>query len=140
MLWVLAAKTQILPNDRLLRPAPVRRQPRNSLASTEQLRREFIVAADAGQALVSAAEEEGQLAVVDPQQLKRGGVQVVDVDPILDDAEAETVDRTDDLPVAPNNKLFPRSIASRNPENRDFGPSCDQSRGTPPRRRGERID
>jgi hypothetical protein len=111
-----------------------------SFASAGQPRGEFTVAADADQALVSAARKESQLAVVDAQQLEARGVQVVGLDSILDGAEAEIVGRADDLAAAPNNKIFPRSAVSRNPEKRDFDPWRDQSRGTPPRRRGERID
>ena len=39
-----------------------------------------MIAADVGEALVAALEEEGQLAMVEAQQLEDRGVQVVDVD------------------------------------------------------------
>ena len=46
---------------------------------------------DVGQAVVAALELEGQPGVVDAQAVEDRGVQVVDVDRVLDDVVAEVV-------------------------------------------------
>src|SRR5205823_4674017 len=49
------------------------------------------VAADVGEPEVAALEPVRQLGVVDPQAVQHGGVQVVDVDGVLDDVVPEVV-------------------------------------------------
>ena len=49
------------------------------------------LAVHVGQAEVAALEAVGQLGVVEAQQVQDRGVQVVDVDLVLDDVEAELV-------------------------------------------------
>ena len=51
---------------------------------------------DVGQPLVAAAVEVGQQRVVEPQQVQDRGVQVVDVDLVLDRGVADLVGRADD--------------------------------------------
>src|SRR6185503_1631839 len=48
-------------------------------------------AVDVGKAEVAALETEGQLFVVDPQQVKQGRLEVVDIDGVGDDVVAELV-------------------------------------------------
>ena len=50
-----------------------------------------------GEAEVAALEAVGELLVVEAEQVQDGGVQVVDVDLALDDAEAEFVGRAVDV-------------------------------------------
>ena len=53
------------------------------------------VAVDVGQAEVAALEAVGQLGVVEAQQVQDRGLQVVDVDAVLDGVEAELVGLAD---------------------------------------------
>src|SRR5262245_654022 len=46
---------------------------------------------DVGEAEVAALRAEGELGVVDAEQMEDGGVQVVDVNAVLDGVEAEVV-------------------------------------------------
>ena len=48
-------------------------------------------AADVGEAEVAALEAVGELRVVEAQQVQQRGVQIVDVDAVFDDVEAEVV-------------------------------------------------
>src|SRR5262249_6884910 len=59
--------------------------------SAQQPRCEFLVAADVGEALVSALERICQLAVVQAEELQDRGVQLADVDAVVDGAEAALV-------------------------------------------------
>ncbi len=52
---------------------------------------------DVGEAVVAALEAEGEAFVVDAEEVKQGGVEVVDMDGGLDGAEAEVVGAADDL-------------------------------------------
>src|SRR4051812_13890018 len=49
------------------------------------------LAADVGQSEISALESVGQLGVIEAEQVEDRGVKVVDMHPVLDDAEAEII-------------------------------------------------
>ena len=55
---------------------------------------------DVGQAEVAALEAEGELQVVEAEQVQDRGLQVVDVDAVFDGVEAELVGRADRLAAA----------------------------------------
>jgi len=50
-----------------------------------------VLAAYVGEALIAALEEEGESFVVEAQQAEDGGVQVVDMDRVLNGAEPDVV-------------------------------------------------
>jgi hypothetical protein len=55
------------------------------------------VAVDVGQAVVPALEAEGETGVVESQAVQQGGLQIVDMDFVTDDAEAQVVRSTVDI-------------------------------------------
>ena len=63
--------------------------PRAVYASRQQLRHHL--AMHVGQPEIAALETVGQLGVIEAEQVQQRGVQVVDVNAILDDVEAELV-------------------------------------------------
>src|SRR6516165_11015654 len=67
------------------------------MPSLQQLVGELAFAANVGETLLPALEQEGQPFVVQAEQLQDSRVQVVDVDTILDGAEAEFVGGANDL-------------------------------------------
>src|SRR5207249_2153427 len=56
-------------------------------------------AGDVGEAEVAAVEAVGETGVVEAEEVQDGGVEVVDVDGVLDDAPAKVVGLADDLPT-----------------------------------------
>ena len=75
----------------------MRRNRRKAVLWTVDLRqnRPHDLAADVGQAEVAAGVAEGQPLVVEAQQVQDRRLQVVDVDGVLDDVEAQVVGAAD---------------------------------------------
>ena len=73
---------------------------------SQQSSGDIVVAAHVGQALLAALEQIRQLAVIQAEQLQDRGVQVVDVDAVLDGAEAELVGGAD-RPGRPSRRRRP---------------------------------
>ena len=97
LVWSARVDAQI--NDKNRSPAHVDAQARRQKAIVRPTQTSFLITspADVGQPEVAALEAEGQLGVVEAEQVQDRRLQVVDVDAVLDRREAELVGLADDL-------------------------------------------